>query len=146
MRSLLIALVPVIFSIACTKNDSLELKQDPATQISIPNSDTFPSYNGTNPIEGKWLIGKYARWCGNDSSVYENNNGNFIEFSNNDTAYYTYVTDNSRGISPYRVIDAQTILFDGKPQRIISIDENHFTLYYEDQNKWLREWFTLLKY
>ena len=146
MKNILLAITLLYLLPGCTKEYLLIPEQQMKDSVVVNDSNAFPKYEGSNPVSGKWLIGRYSRWCGDDSTVYENNNGNFFEFRSNDTVYVTYVTNNSTGWSPYSVIDAETLLINGVLQKIISIDENHFTVYHEEQNGWVREWSVFLKY
>lgn len=128
----------VLFCTSCSKNpiEYLVPKPNPTTS---PNKPTLNSHK----IIGKWWLGKYERCSEVFCVIEENNDGDYVEFRNNDTVYYTYA-DGSLGWSPYKIIDKNLIVFNGLVNTITWHDGN-FTLYNEETTT-IKNWQTFLKF
>lgn len=143
MRTLFIPFLFLVTLVSCSKSDEQLDVQPEKVEESTSVSKTpvsYPKYYGANPIIGKWYIGPYTMYCGSDTIVYPNNNGNYIEFKSNDTAYYTYVTTNSWGWSPYYMIKENTFLLNGVVLDIVSINNQKMVLHSKENGRLVYTW------
>jgi len=108
-----------------------------------------------NLLLGKWEYGLYKIHNYDPSylperrdttMIFPNENGNYIDFRDDNFAYTTY-TDGTRGRSPYKIIDNKLLILNGDTLQITSITANKFTTYKKEVvgYAYSEEWGTYLR-
>jgi hypothetical protein len=128
----LISLCLIVFGFSCKKNDNVTLMEQ---------------------ISGKWELGPvknhlFISSIGRDTvEIYPNRNGDYIDFKNNDTAYYTFTTMNATGKSPYKVPDNKTLIIYLDTFQVLSIDSKIFNIYKKTGNaqSYFEQWITYVR-
>ena len=127
MKKLALLTIPVLFlSISCTKESTTvnEITIAPAPPVQVQPVVTKKHTHSDiyNPIVGTWEIGAFIIACPDvDTIIYPNERGDYMEFKNNDSVYYTFNTTHAFGLSPYEIIDSLTFVL-GDTMHIISYD------------------------
>ncbi|MEI6945671.1 lipocalin family protein [Paraflavisolibacter sp. H34] len=134
----------LFLGLSCSKEDfsnapfPMEQAQAP---LAVPTASAL-----YNPIVGKWELGLFKSVCINttDTLIYPNENGNFIEFRKNDTAYYTYPSANATGRSPFKVVDSTRFIL-GDTMQIIYNDGVRLTTFCKLSKGAVYQWMTYKK-
>jgi len=121
----------LLFFISCTK-ENITVSENIVTPATPAPAEAVITKKHThsdiyNAILGTWEIGAFIIACpGVDTVVYPNERGDYMEFRNNDSVYYTYNTTQAFGLSNYEIIDSLTFIL-GDTMHIISYDGMRLT-------------------
>jgi hypothetical protein len=118
-------------------------KQKPEDDL---RSDAPKKYNGVNYLEGKWYLGDLTNFCYPGIQYFPGNYGNYVEFKNNDTAYFTEVGTTFTATGPYTILDSKSFRLNYNTYFVDSVNSKGIFVHMDYEGRLKTKWEFLRSY